>query len=223
MSNSRKAQVTATQREFGHSNHSQSEISDTQTLQTALTACGQHARNPPLSWCEKICDKICRALPMFLTGTHLSPPSDAVIRWPLVCITERRVGNQKGIAMGLVKPLTFVPAFLFVVACAYGQEIHYNYDRGTTTCCLSGSRSSGTRVGRGGAAAPGGVVGALGVSNHYRVQQPVRPLTSGLSSSVSMTLLQSNLFGLVLPARRSIPARTRRRTAKTWIRQRKNC
>jgi len=32
--------------------------------------------------------------------------------------------------MGLMKRLTFVPAFLFVVACAYGQEIHYNYDRG---------------------------------------------------------------------------------------------
>ena len=32
--------------------------------------------------------------------------------------------------MGLVKRLTFVPAFLFLVACAYGQEIHYNYDRG---------------------------------------------------------------------------------------------
>jgi hypothetical protein len=41
------------QREFGHSNHSQSEIrheiSDTQTLQTALTECGQHAQNLPLS------------------------------------------------------------------------------------------------------------------------------------------------------------------------------
>src|SRR5271157_3869643 len=33
--------------------------------------------------------------------------------------------------MRLMKRLAFLPAFLFVVACAYGQEIHYNYDRGT--------------------------------------------------------------------------------------------
>jgi len=67
---------------------------------------------------------------MFFTGTHLSEQSDAVTRWPVECITERSIADQKGIAMGLMKRLTFVPAFLFVVACAYGQEIHYNYDRG---------------------------------------------------------------------------------------------
>lgn len=33
--------------------------------------------------------------------------------------------------MGLVKRLTFAPAFLFVVACAYGQDVKYNYRQGT--------------------------------------------------------------------------------------------
>ncbi len=32
--------------------------------------------------------------------------------------------------MRLTKRLTFLPAFLFMVAFAWGQEIHYNYDRG---------------------------------------------------------------------------------------------
>ena len=35
---------------------------------------------------------------MFLTGTHLSEQCDAVIRWPLECVTERSIANQKGIA-----------------------------------------------------------------------------------------------------------------------------
>jgi hypothetical protein len=38
--------------------------------------------------------------------------------------------QQKGIAMRLTKRLTFLPALLFLVACAYGQDVHYNYDRG---------------------------------------------------------------------------------------------
>lgn len=33
--------------------------------------------------------------------------------------------------MRLTKPLMFAGAFLFAVAWAYGQDIHYNYDRGT--------------------------------------------------------------------------------------------
>jgi len=33
--------------------------------------------------------------------------------------------------MRLMKRLTFLPVFLFVVACALGQEIHYNYAPGT--------------------------------------------------------------------------------------------
>jgi Domain of unknown function (DUF4136) len=32
--------------------------------------------------------------------------------------------------MRLAKWLTFLAAFLFVVSCAYGQDVHYNYDRG---------------------------------------------------------------------------------------------
>jgi Domain of unknown function (DUF4136) len=35
----------------------------------------------------------------------------------------------KGIAMRLTKRLTFLPALLFMVVCAYGQDVHYNYDR----------------------------------------------------------------------------------------------
>ena len=33
--------------------------------------------------------------------------------------------------MRLTMRITFLPAFLFVVACAYGQDIHYNYAPGT--------------------------------------------------------------------------------------------
>ena len=32
--------------------------------------------------------------------------------------------------MRLINRLTFLPAFLFMVVCAYGQDVHYNYDRG---------------------------------------------------------------------------------------------
>ena len=32
--------------------------------------------------------------------------------------------------MRLSKQLQFLPILLFVIACAYGQDIHYNYDRG---------------------------------------------------------------------------------------------
>jgi len=32
--------------------------------------------------------------------------------------------------MRLTKPLTFLPAFLFMVACAYGLDTLYNYDSG---------------------------------------------------------------------------------------------
>jgi hypothetical protein len=33
--------------------------------------------------------------------------------------------------MKLIKQMTFLSAFLFVVSCAFCQEVHYNYDRGT--------------------------------------------------------------------------------------------
>ena len=32
--------------------------------------------------------------------------------------------------MRLTKRLTFLPALLFMVVCTYGQDVHYNYDRG---------------------------------------------------------------------------------------------
>ena len=32
--------------------------------------------------------------------------------------------------MRLAKQLRFLPILFFVIACAYGQDIHYNYDRG---------------------------------------------------------------------------------------------
>jgi hypothetical protein len=60
----------------------------------------------------------------------LREQSDAVTRWSVECITERSIADQKGTAMRLIKRLTFVPASLFVVGRAYGQGIHYNYDRG---------------------------------------------------------------------------------------------
>jgi hypothetical protein len=44
---------------------------------------------------------------------------------------ERVPAQQKGIAMSLTKGLTFLAAFLFMVGCAYGQDVHYNYDRDT--------------------------------------------------------------------------------------------
>jgi len=32
--------------------------------------------------------------------------------------------------MKLTKLLTVIPAILFMLACAYAQDVHYNYDRG---------------------------------------------------------------------------------------------
>ncbi len=40
------------------------------------------------------------------------------------------LAQQKGIKMKLSKPQMVLPAFLFMIACAYGQDVHYNYDRG---------------------------------------------------------------------------------------------
>ena len=31
--------------------------------------------------------------------------------------------------MRLMNQMTFLAAFLFMAACAYGQDVHYNYDR----------------------------------------------------------------------------------------------
>lgn len=33
--------------------------------------------------------------------------------------------------MKIMNCLTLLPAFLFIVACVHGQDVHYNYDRGT--------------------------------------------------------------------------------------------
>lgn len=33
--------------------------------------------------------------------------------------------------MGFTNRMTLLQLFLFIVACAYGQDVHYNYDRGT--------------------------------------------------------------------------------------------
>jgi hypothetical protein len=41
-----------------------------------------------------------------------------------------RLAQQKGFSMKLGKLQRVLPAFLFVLACAYGQDVHYNYDRG---------------------------------------------------------------------------------------------
>ena len=38
--------------------------------------------------------------------------------------------KRKGTQMRLVKRVTFLAAFMLAAACAYGQEVHYNYDRG---------------------------------------------------------------------------------------------
>src|SRR5271166_1090487 len=42
----------------------------------------------------------------------------------------KMLAHQKGIKMKLSKPQMVLPAFLFMIACAYGQDVHYNYDRG---------------------------------------------------------------------------------------------
>ena len=34
--------------------------------------------------------------------------------------------------MRLTNCVTLIPAFFFLVACAYSQDVHYNYDRGTS-------------------------------------------------------------------------------------------
>ena len=41
--------------------------------------------------------------------------------------------QEKGIIIRLTKWLTFVPAFLFMVVCGYGQDGRYNYDRGANS------------------------------------------------------------------------------------------
>jgi len=38
---------------------------------------------------------------------------------------------KKGIAMKLTNRLVFLSVFMFMAAFAYGQDVHYNYDRGT--------------------------------------------------------------------------------------------
>jgi hypothetical protein len=38
---------------------------------------------------------------------------------------------KRGIAMKLTNRLVFLSAFMFMAAFAYGQDVHYNYDRGT--------------------------------------------------------------------------------------------
>jgi hypothetical protein len=40
------------------------------------------------------------------------------------------LAQQKGFAMKLSKLHRVLPAFLFILAGAYGQDVHYNYDRG---------------------------------------------------------------------------------------------
>ena len=37
--------------------------------------------------------------------------------------------RRRGTLMRLVKQVTFLAAFMLAAACAYGQEVHYNYDR----------------------------------------------------------------------------------------------
>jgi hypothetical protein len=37
--------------------------------------------------------------------------------------------KQRGTKLRLTKQVTFVAAFLLMAACAYGQDVHYNYDR----------------------------------------------------------------------------------------------
>ena len=40
-----------------------------------------------------------------------------------------RTPAQKGTTMRLTKQVTFLATFLLMAACAYGQDVHYNYDR----------------------------------------------------------------------------------------------
>jgi hypothetical protein len=37
--------------------------------------------------------------------------------------------REKRTLMAITKPVTFLAAFLLTAACAYGQDVHYNYDR----------------------------------------------------------------------------------------------
>ena len=40
------------------------------------------------------------------------------------------LAQQKGFAVKLSNLQRVLPVFLFIFACAYGQDVHYNYDRG---------------------------------------------------------------------------------------------
>lgn len=42
---------------------------------------------------------------------------------------ERTPTEQKRTTISLTKQVTFLAAFLLMAACAYGQDVHYNYDR----------------------------------------------------------------------------------------------
>src|ERR1700756_60146 len=52
--------------------------------------------------------------------------------WQLVSSHRNwRRKKQKGIPMRLTRSVTFLQVFLVMAFCAYGQDVHYNYNRGT--------------------------------------------------------------------------------------------
>ena len=57
----------------------------------------------------------------------------------IACANSRRPGHltgvlaqQRGLAVKLSRLPKALPVFLFILACAYGQDVHYNYDRGAS-------------------------------------------------------------------------------------------
>ena len=60
---------------------------------------------------------------------------------------ERTAGRtERRITMRFPKWLTFLPAFLFMVVCVQGQDVHYNYDRGANFAAYQPTNGSTFRA-----------------------------------------------------------------------------
>src|ERR1700756_6027287 len=68
-----------------------------------------------------------RALPMFFTWPHLSKQVALALQMHYPIEYDRL---QKGIAMRFAKRLILL-GFSLIPACAYAQDVHYNYAPGT--------------------------------------------------------------------------------------------
>jgi len=98
-------------------------IYGTERIKRALTACRQHARHVVVAFGGDVAGPVV----MFFERTHLRYGS----RWPLKCFTPASISDKERITMRHANRWAVLPVYLLMVACAYGQDIHYNYAPGT--------------------------------------------------------------------------------------------